>query len=113
MEIPIRRAAIDGGLNLTALGEAANRDAKFRAIVNRAMEDSGVRDIDDKCDFMLWAVGEGYKDLPYQEWPFAIADRVKLIGVSPSSSVYDVISAAAQIWKRKRLVISVAGNGKH
>ena len=73
------------------------------------MEDQGIRDIDDKCDFIKWAIGTDFANLPYQKWPYRLADRVKLLNINMHSSIYWVIRSAAEIWKRKRLVIGQVG----
>lgn len=102
-----RRAVFNGGLNISKLSEDAAKDAQFRKIVNQAMEHSGVRDMDDKALFMNWALGDDYKMLPYQDWPARISERTRLIGMTMHTSVYQVIRAAAELWKQKRIMVGM------
>ena len=95
-----------GALNVSKLDYSAKMDMKFRRIVNKAMERAGVKDLDDKASFIEWAIGKDYKTVPYQDWPARLTDRVKLIGIW-NQPVVLIIQAAAEIWKRKRIVVGM------
>jgi hypothetical protein len=102
------KASFDGEyLNMSRMDRESARETKFRKIVNSAMEEENVIDIDDKSAFMNWAIGSDYATTPYQEWPLRISSNVSLVGIDRMSPVKAVIRAACQIWKQKRIFVGV------
>ena len=73
---------------------------------------AGLETIDAQCAFMEWLIGEDYSQLPYcisnkrehemrtkekvEDWVSRIQRNSKLLGVTESSSVYQVLYAAAE-----------------
>lgn len=105
LEEKVRRSYRSDFLNLSHLDRSARKDMKFRKLVARAMNESGLRTIEEMEDFLGWAIGEDYQVVPYQEWPLRIMRNCKLLGISEMSPVKEVVRAAVEIWKHNRILI--------
>lgn len=101
----LKRAEGKQGLNVSEFGRVNQKMAKFRQIINRAMLHQGLDDLDQRADFIQWAIGDDYATLAPQDWPARITDRAKLRGIDQNASVYIVISAAVQIFLQKKVIV--------
>lgn len=112
-----------GRMHFGDLHDWSLKEAKFRRIVKKAMIAEDIIIIDDQLAFINWLIGPDYGEIPYmiqnkeeiyrqtkeipEDWISRIQTRGKLVNVGPRSSVYDVIRAAAQIYKSKRILVGM------
>lgn len=105
-----RQEALDSvhkdGADLQRVVLEAKKHATFRRIFGRALDHEGIQDLDQMAEFTKWAIGDDYQMLPYEQWPDRIKARTRLI-VDGSMSVYEVIRAAAQVFKRKKVIVGM------
>ena len=91
--------------NMSKMQRDFYKDLEFRMLVNKALEEADVRDMDDKEDCIKWMIGEDYGTLEYQFWPYRITENTKIVGIDAGTPVKALIRAAASLWKEKRILI--------
>jgi len=107
IKIALKEAEGHRGLNVSEFSRQNQKVAKFRQIVNNAMLHGGLDDIDQRAEFIHWAIGDDYAKLPPQDWPQRISERARLLDINSFTSVYLVISAAVQVFKQKKIIVGM------
>lgn len=99
----------EDAIDFDRLYRDSQREAQFRRIVAKALNDARLETLDEREEFIAYAIGNDYKELPYQFWPERLQNNLSMI-VHGGTSVYQAIKDAAREWKNKRIILPAGMN---